>query len=88
MPNERGEIPQSESFAQFKQPQFKVNTIGLRKGNALVLSGIQPTMMINPQSLMKNAQIWQANQIKSRLSTHLPAAYSKEAYKQKFKKNR
>ena len=61
MPNERGEIPQSESFAQFKQPQFKVNTIGLRKGNALVLSGIQPTMMINPQSLMKNAQIWQAN---------------------------
>jgi hypothetical protein len=37
---------------------------------------------------MKNAQIWQANQIKSRLSTHVPAAYSKEAYKQKFKKNR
>ena len=48
MPNEReGEIPQSESFSQFK-PQFKLNTIGLRKGNALVLSGIQPSMMINP----------------------------------------
>jgi hypothetical protein len=38
---------------------------------------------------MKNAQIWQANQIKSRLGSQIQVPiYTKEAYKLKFKKNR
>lgn len=38
--------------------------------------------------MMKNAQIWQANQIKSRMSQVSGPVYTKEAYKLKFKKNR
>jgi hypothetical protein len=45
---------------------------------------------MNPSSLMRNVQIWQAQQQNnSRLGaqSNVPI-YSKEAYKMKFKKNR